>query len=143
MEEGAPLPPLQKQVTQEQVIRYAQASKDFNPLHLDPAFAAQGPFGQIVAHGMLAFAFVSEMLTLVFGQAWLETGRLTVRFRAPVAPGDTITAAGQVTKVTQEADGHEVACSVVCRNREGDEVVSGRAWVRLPADWDFKGGALP
>ena len=65
-------------VTQEQINRYAEASGDFNPIHLDAQFAAASSFGRIVAHGMLVLAFLSEMMTTAFGSAWLESGKLKV-----------------------------------------------------------------
>ena len=86
-------------ITQEQLQRYADASGDHNPLHLDPEFAAKTQFGGTIAHGMLVLAFVSEMLTAAFGQAWLDSGRLKVRFRAPARPGDTVEATGLVVAV--------------------------------------------
>ena len=53
---------VEHRVTQEQLARYAEASGDYNPLHLDPAFAAGTPYGRPIAHGMLVLAFVSELL---------------------------------------------------------------------------------
>ncbi len=58
------------------------ASGDFNPIHVDESFAAQTPFGGTIAHGMLILAYVSEMMTLAFGQSWLSGGKLSVKFKA-------------------------------------------------------------
>ena len=124
---GDTLPELHKQVTQDQIERYARASGDFNPIHLDPEFAKQSSFGRIVAHGMLILSFLSEMLTTSFGQSWLENGRLKVRFRSPVHPDDVVTAFGSVTKVTETDTGHHVVCVIGCRNQNGEEVISGEA----------------
>ena len=124
---GDTLPELHKQVTQEQIGRYARASGDFNPIHLDPEFAGQSSFGRIVAHGMLILSFLSEMLTTSFGQSWLENGRLKIRFRSPVYPGDVGTAFGSVTKVTETDEGHRVVCVIGCRNQNGEAVISGEA----------------
>jgi 3-hydroxybutyryl-CoA dehydratase len=127
LEVGAELPPLTKTVTQERINRYAEASGDHNPLHVDPAYAATTQFGGPIAHGMLVLAFLSEMLTAAFGEAWVSGGRMKVRFRGPARPGDTVTAAGQVTK----RDGTRVVCQVECRNRAGEVLVSGDAEVSL------------
>jgi 3-hydroxybutyryl-CoA dehydratase len=114
-------------LTQDQIARYAEASGDHNPLHLDPAFAATTQFGGTIAHGMLVLAFVSEMLTAAFGRAWLDSGRLKIRFRAPARPGDTVTATGRVTKV----DGTCTVCDIECRNSSGDVLIDGSAEVSL------------
>ena len=84
MKEGQALPELRKSVTQDQINGYARVSGDGNLIHLDPEFAAKSSFGRTVAHGMLVLAFLSEMLTQAFGRSWLDSGRLRVRFRAPV-----------------------------------------------------------
>ena len=128
-EEGQHLPEIRKAVTQEQINRYAKASKDFNPIHLNPEFAAASSFGQIVAHGMLVLAFLSEMLTKAFGPAWVESGRLKVRFRAPVYPGEEVTTFGQVTKLVSQDGRIRVECSVGCHNGKGQEVITGDASV--------------
>jgi 3-hydroxybutyryl-CoA dehydratase len=124
---GDDLPPVTRHLTQAQIARYADASGDHNPLHIDPAFAATTQFGGTIAHGMLVLAFVSEMLTAAFGQAWLDSGRLKVRFRAPARPGDTVTATGSVTKV----DGTRSVCDIECRNGSGEMLIDGSAEVSL------------
>jgi 3-hydroxybutyryl-CoA dehydratase len=121
------LPAITKHLTQEQIARYAAASGDHNPLHTDPAFAATTQFGGTIAHGMLVLAFVSEMLTAAFGRAWLDSGRLKVRFRAPARPGDTVTATGRVTKV----EGGRTVCDIDCRGASGDVLIDGSAEVSL------------
>ena len=133
MEEQQSLPEVRKSITQDQINRYAAVSGDRNLIHLDPEFAANSAFGRIVAHGMLLLAFVSEMLTQAFGKSWLENGRLKVRFRAPVYPGENVTTYGQVTKVTAENDGLHVQCTVGCRNTEMQDVITGEASI-LVAD---------
>jgi 3-hydroxybutyryl-CoA dehydratase len=117
-----------KHLTQPQLAAYADASGDYNPLHLDPAFAATTQFGGTIAHGMLVLAFVSEMLTAAFGGAWLDSGRLKVRFRAPARPGDTLTTTGTVKKV----EGDRTVCDIECRSSSGELLISGEAEVTLP-----------
>ena len=122
---GAALPTVTKTITQEKIDAYALAGGDGNPLHTDPAFAANTQFGGTIAHGMLVLAYVSEMLTTAFGEDWLASGRLKVRFRAPARPGDTLTSSGEVTSV----DGGNIRCEVECRNESGEVLVSGEAEV--------------
>ena len=125
LEVGAELPTLVKEVTQEKVNRYADASGDHNPLHVDPEFAATTQFKGTIAHGMLVLAYLSEMLTAAFGQRWLDSGRLKIRFRAPARPGDTITSTGTVTRV----EGENVSCTIECKNQTGEVLISGQAEV--------------
>lgn len=124
---GDELPSVKKQLTQEQINRYADASGDRNPLHLDPDFAATTQFVGTIAHGMLVLAFVSEMLTGALGRDWLESGRLKIRFRAPARPGDGLTSTGRVTK----ADGARIVCEIECRNGSGEAVLDGTAEVTV------------
>ncbi|HVP05146.1 MAG TPA: MaoC/PaaZ C-terminal domain-containing protein [Dehalococcoidia bacterium] len=124
---GEALPVVAKRITQEQLQRYADASGDHNPLHLDPEFAAKTQFGGTIAHGMLVLAFVSEMLTAAFGRAWLDSGGLKIRFRGPARPGDEVEASGRVTKV----EGERVTCEIECRTRVGEVLVSGEAEVTV------------
>lgn len=131
---GLELAPVTKSLTQETIQRYAEASGDFNPIHVDQSFAAQTPFGGTIAHGMLVMAYLSELLTAAFGRAWLEGGRLKVRFRAPARPGDLITARGRIEQVNQGGGQRRVFCAVECRNQEGGVLVSGDAQVDLEAE---------
>lgn len=122
---GATIPSVVKQITQDKIARYADASGDHNPLHIDPEFAATSQFGGTIAHGMLLLAHLSEMMTAAFGTRWIEGGRLKIRFRAPARPGDTVTASGTVTNI----DGERVTCEIECRNQAGEVLVSGQAEV--------------
>ncbi len=119
------LPEVVRSLTQETILRYADASGDHNPLHVDPAFASGTRFGGTIAHGMLLLAYVSEMLTAGCGEAWLSGGRLKARFRAPARPGDTVTARGSLVR---SGDGCAVY-GVECQNQAGELLVSGEAEV--------------
>lgn len=125
LELGAKLAPVVKELSQEKIDRYALASGDGNPLHTDAEFAARTQFGGTIAHGMLVLAYLSEMLTAAFGQAWLSGGRLKVRFRAPARPGDTVTASGRVVR----AEAGRTVCEVECRNQNGETLISGEVEV--------------
>ena len=131
--EGEALPAITKRVTQEGIERYAEASGDFNPIHIDPEFAAGSHFGGTVAHGMMIAAYVSEMMTVSFGTDWLRSGRLKLRFRAPVLPGDTVTTFGAVKRVCETEVGAEVACSVGVKRGSGESAIIGDATVTVPS----------
>ena len=119
----ATLRPVVHTITQGQLERYADASGDRNPLHLDPQFAAGTRFGRTIAHGMLVLAFLSEMMT----QA---SGRLKVRFRAPVFPGDVVATEASL-RAGEPASGQAVY-DVTCRNQSKEEVITGEATVPWP-----------
>ena len=116
-------------VTQAQLAKYADASGDHNPLHLDEAFAAATPYGRTIAHGMLVLAFVSEAMTRQFGRAWMCEGRLKARFRAPVFPGDTVTTSGTL----KSTSGAMATYEVVVRKQDGTDVITAEATVPVAA----------
>ena len=126
------LPLVVKTISQEQLNRYAQASGDRNPLHLDAEFAATTQFGGIIAHGMLTLAFISEMMLQAFGKQWLESGALKVRFKGAAFVGDEVETWGTVDKKDYQGHHQLVVCSVGVRNRNnGQEIISGTATVKV------------
>ena len=129
MQKGDELPAVERVVTQAQIERYAAASGDFNPIHVDRDFAASSRFGGNIAHGMMIAATISDVMTTVFGRDWLESGRLDIRFNAPVFPGDTVTAFGHVTSVMDLNGRAEVLCSVGVRRQGGEMAITGKAAV--------------
>jgi 3-hydroxybutyryl-CoA dehydratase len=131
LNEGDVLPSVERTITQERIAKYAAASGDFNPIHVDEAFAADSQFGGTIAHGMLVAAAVSEVMSAAFGLDWLDGGRLKLRFRAPVFPGDTITAYGVVKAVGEGEVTGEVVCSVGVRRQTGEDAITGEARVRV------------
>lgn len=131
MRAGQELPRVEKRVTQSQIEKYAHASGDFNPVHLDEDFAATTPFGKTIAHGMLILAFLSEMMTKAFQKEWLNHGRLKVRFKAPAYPGDLISTYGTVKEIKQSDNVAYAICVVGCKNQKGEDVIAGEAWVPL------------
>ena len=122
---GQRLPSLERPVTLDTITRYAEASGDRNPLHLDPKYAATTRFGGPIAHGMLVLAYVSEALTAAFGKAWLSGGRLKARFRAPARPGDTVTVRGSIVKVENGRTHAEIEAV----NQSGEVLISAEAEV--------------
>ncbi len=132
MQEGDTLPTVEKLVTQAQIEKYAEASGDFNPIHVDHEFAATSQFGSTIAHGMMIAASVSEMMTLAFKEHWLGGGRLKIRFRAAVYPGDTVTAFGEMKSVRERGDTREFTCSVGVRKSNGESAITGEAIVAVP-----------
>ncbi|KZB82004.1 MaoC family dehydratase [Amycolatopsis regifaucium] len=102
---GEELPPLTVEVTREQLVRYAGASLDFNPIHWNEAFAKEVGLPDVIAHGMLTMALGARLVT-----DWLgDPGRLVdyfARFTRPVVvPNDgaaTIEFTGKVAVVNDD-----------------------------------------
>jgi 3-hydroxybutyryl-CoA dehydratase len=134
IQEGKTLNPVVKHITQENINLYAEASGDFNPIHVDESFAAKTPFGGTIAHGMLNLAYVSEMMTSAFGQKWLSGGKLRAKFKEAARPGDTVTISGKIDCVEQKDDVSYADCSFECRNQKGEVIVAGEAIVKLSSD---------
>ncbi|MBM3958203.1 MAG: hypothetical protein FJ314_00295 [SAR202 cluster bacterium] len=132
IEPGQRLPEIVKQVTQEQVGAYAEAAGDFNPIHLDETYAAGTQFGRRIAHGMLVLAFVSEMMATAFPREWPTTGRLKVRFKAPVFPGETVRTTGEAISVSgASGPGQVIEYRVGVLKPDGTEAIAGQAFVTV------------
>ena len=129
--QGESLPSITKHVTQEKINLYAEASGDFNPIHIDESFAAQTPLGGTIAHGMLVLAYMSEMMTLAFGQNWLSQGKLSARFKAPARPGDTLTVTGEINSIEDRNGVLYANCSLECHNQRDEAIVTGQVVVRF------------
>lgn len=134
IQEGKALNPVVKNITQEKIKLYAEASGDFNPIHVDESFAAKTPLGGTIAHGMLNLAYVSEMMTMTFGRSWLSGGKLRARFKEPARPGDTLTISGKIDCIEQKDDVLYANCSFECRNQKGETLVAGEAIVKVSSD---------
>jgi acyl dehydratase len=117
-------------LTRTQIVQYAGASGDYNPVHTDEVFATKiAGYPTIFAHGMLTMGLTGKMLT-----NWVGDGRLTrygVRFVKQVWPGDTLTASASVEALRQEDGQHFVDLAVSTRNQDGEEVVRGQASARI------------
>ena len=131
MNEGDTLPTVEKTFYQDDVNRYADAAGDHNPIHVDPNFAAGSQFGRRIAHGMMIATSISEMMAQAFGQDWHKSGRMKIRFRAPVFPGETVRASGTVRSVRQIEDATEVAVSVQVTKTNDEAAITGDARVRI------------
>ena len=128
---GDSLPSVIKHITQREINLYAEASGDFNPIHIDESFAAQTPLGGTIAHGMLILAYVSEMMTEAFGESWLSGGKLSVRFKTPARPKDTITTSGKIDSIEYKEGVPYANCSLESCNQQGETVITGGAVVKL------------
>ena len=127
IELGMELPEVKKQVTQEIINKYAQASGDMGPQHIDPEFAGQTVFKGTIAHGLLTIAYISEMMANFFNDGWYSGSAMEISFHAPVRPGDTITVSGKVNTKKASGDRGIVTCKVACTNQENASIITGTA----------------
>ena len=115
---------LKRLVTQDKINAYADASGDYNPLHIDPEFAAKTELGGTVAHGMLILAYLSEFMTQNFGENWVNNGSLSARFKGAAYPGDTVLVSGKVTGVEYEDNYVLIECDVLCSNQKEEPIIT-------------------
>ena len=125
------LPVIKKVVTQSQINQYAQASGDFNPVHIDSEFASTTDFGGTIAHGMLILAFLSQMMTIAFKEMWVNGGRLKIRFKSPVYPGDTVTTFGKYKESKTDEEGERLFYSIGCINQNSKDIIVGEASIAI------------
>jgi acyl dehydratase len=113
-----------------QIVQYAGASGDYNPIHSDEIFATKvAGYPTVFAHGMLTMGMTGRMVTNLVGD-----GRLTeygVRFVRQVWPGDTLTATAEVTAVRSEDGVDLVDLAISTTNQDGDTVLTGTATARI------------
>ena len=96
-------------VTEADIAIFSAVSGDWNPIHNDAAFAAKGPFGIRIAHGLLLMAMMTGMAP-ISGQAVVALyGFDRVRFTNPVALGDTITYTSKIAGLQPRGDGRGIA----------------------------------
>lgn len=131
VKEGDPLPPVEVAgITRTDLVRYAGASGDFNPIHHDEFFAKAAGNPSVFGHGMLTAAFLGRCVTDFVGVANLR--RYKVRFATRVWPGDTITCQGRVTRVYEDGGEHRIDGEVAALNQKGEVAVSGSFTAALP-----------
>lgn len=120
-----------KTFTEADIMAFAAASGDHNPVHIDETYAAATPFGQRIAHGMLVAGLISAVLgTEMPGPGTIYMGQ-TLKFKAPVFIGDTITVKAEVLSIRA---GRPIATiSTNCYNQEDKLVIEGEAVVFAPA----------
>ena len=116
-------------ITEERILRFAEASGDFNPLHIDEAYAQASPYRGRVAHGLLSASFVSAVVgTILPGPGAIYLGQ-TLSFHKPVRIGDRVTA--RVTVATIDPGSARVTLRTECLV-DGEPVLEGEATIRVP-----------
>lgn len=117
-------------LTRTQIVQYAGASGDYNPVHSDEKFVTEvAGYPTVFAHGMLTMGMTGRMVTNYVGD-----GRLTyygVRFVNQVWPGDTLTARAEVEAIRDEDGVKVVDLTISTTNQDQKFVLTGNATARL------------
>jgi acyl dehydratase len=117
-------------LTRSQIVMYAGASGDYNPLHSDEVFTTKiAGYPSVFAHGMLSMGATGRVLTDWFGADGLA--KYGVRFVNQVWPGDTLTATATVDAIREEGGAAFADLTVSTVNQDGQPVVTGTATARL------------
>ncbi|MBX6350677.1 MAG: MaoC family dehydratase N-terminal domain-containing protein [Clostridia bacterium] len=120
-------------MTREMIARYAEASGDRNPIHLDDAFARKVGLPGVIAHGLLTLAFASEWIASWAGGGERLRG-ISARFSEPVLPGDTVVLRGRVAGAEETGEGLRYDVRFEAVTQRGARVLSrGRATVEVPS----------
>jgi len=129
--EGDTAPAFSHQLTRTDLVMYAGASGDFNPMHHDEIQAQAAGLPSVFGHGMFTMGLLGKALTDYVGVGNLE--KYQVRFTKQTWPGETLNTRITVTKKYDEDGVHrvELECEVV--NQDGEPKVQGTAIAALPA----------
>ncbi len=124
------------EVTREKIRNFAEASLDFNALHLDDQFMGKSfgktKFEGVIAHGMMTFSLMTRMMT---DWLWPRGGihrRLESRWLKPVYPGDVITPQAAVFQKNETLKGQWVLFKIEVKNQNGEVVATGESMAEFP-----------
>lgn len=113
-----------KTVSESDVYLFAGITGDFDPIHVDEAYASQTEFGGRIAHGALILGYMSTASTLIhqgFGRPLVSLGYDRIRIVKPVLIGDTITVTYKMASVDIEKS--RTIAEVTVTNQRGETVV--------------------
>jgi acyl dehydratase len=125
MDVGQMLPPVQKDVTFENIRLFSMWSN--RNIHTDWEVAIKGGLPAPIAQGLMSHAYLCEMLTRFFGKNWLQGGKIDVKFIQYTLPGDVVTAKGVVKEKTEEGSAVRFNCEIWCESLSGEKTVVGTA----------------
>lgn len=121
---------LSRTLTEKDIQVFAIMSGDINPAHVDAEYAKSDMFEKIIGHGMWGGALISTVLgTELPGPGTIYVGQ-TLRFKKPVAIGDTLTIT--VTAIEKKPEKNRITFSCECRNQKDEMVIEGQAEVIAP-----------
>ena len=129
---GSEITPLVKQPTTSQLVMWAGASGDYNPIHYDKDFAQSRGLPGVIVQGQLAGCFLGQLVTDWIGE-WGSLRKLSCSYKGMNFPGEALICKGKVSKKYIEDGEHYVVCDIWGENLKAEKTVSGRAIAVLPA----------
>ena len=119
-----------KTVTETDIYLYAGITGDFNPAHVNEAYAKNTFFKTRIAHGMLSAGFISAIIANQLPGPGTIYLKQDLSFLAPVHIGDTITGRVEIVELIPEKN--RVRLKTTCSNQDGVMVISGEGLVSPP-----------
>ena len=123
---GEPLPPLSKSASRSDLVRYAGATRDWNPIHYDHNAARAAGLGGMVVHGLLMASWITQAGTRSFDHP-LPLSEARFRFRSPLRPGDQAVVGGGVETDDEESVGLKVQVMADQIERVGSTLILRKA----------------
>jgi len=123
-------------VTEEMIEEFAEASLDYNALHLDQQFMEKDfgktKFRGVIAHGMMTFSIMTRMMTDWLWPLRRIHRRMETRWLKPVYPGDNITATATIIQKKETLKGKWLLFNLEVKNQNGELVASGQSMAECP-----------
>ncbi len=123
--------PIKKSITLDLIKDYAEASGDFNPIHIDKEFGLKSQFKNNIAHGMMIASSISELMYKNFGENWSKNGNMKIKFKLPIFPNDEITTEGTIKKTEEVSEGRLIKCNITVKNHHDQIAISGETTVTI------------
>jgi acyl dehydratase len=127
--EGDLAPEVAHQLTRTDLVRYAGASGDFNPMHSDEVAAKAAGLPSVFGHGMFTAGLLGRAITDYVGVGNLKNYK--VRFTKQTWPGETLTT--RISVKNTSADDHLVELECAVTNQDGESKLEGIAIASLPS----------
>jgi acyl dehydratase len=131
IKEGDTAPEFRHELTRTDLVMYAGASGDFNPMHTDEVSAKAAGLPSVFGHGMFTAGILGKALTDFVGVGNLKLYK--VRFTKQTWPGETLTTNVTVAKKYEEGREHRVDLECAVVNQDGEAKLTGVATAALPA----------
>ena len=128
--EGDVAPEFAHELTRTDLVTYAGASGDFNPMHTDEVKAKEAGLPSVFGHGMFTAGLLGKALTDYVGVGNLRTYK--IRFTKQTWPGEVLTTRVTVAKKYEEGNEHRIDLECAVMNQSGEAKLSGVAVAALP-----------
>ena len=129
---GMEIPALVKHPSTRDLVKWAGGSGDFCELHYDQTFARNAGLPDVIVHGRLKAAYLTQMMTDWIGERG-DVCKFSVRYRETDFPAQELTCRGTVTARYEQGNEHYVECEVWTENPQGQRTTTGSFTVRLPS----------